>query len=123
MDISSRNGMDFSGVRKILENLYDFSEVDQECFAIVAQSSEPVRIDDLKEMVGKDRSTVYRAVQRLVENGFVSKEKIDFDRGGYCHVYRCRETEDLVSEMRSELEDFHSELDRSIEKFEQRTGS
>lgn len=117
MKKETRIQMGSADIRKILENLYDFSRVDQECFALVATSSEPVRIDDLTEVIGKDRSTVYRSVQRLTDHGFVSKEKMDFDRGGYCHVYSPRDREDLVSEMKDELDRRHSEIHESIERF------
>jgi predicted transcriptional regulator len=106
-----------SEVKKILENLYDFSEIDQKCFALVESSPEPLKIDDLKEELGKDRSTVYRSVQRLVEHGFVSKEKINFDRGGYCHVYRCRDRSELASRMNQKLNDRHTSLKKRIESF------
>lgn len=117
METNPTEGDTFSGVTKILENLYGFSEIDQDCFALVASSSEPLKIDELKQYIGKDRSTVYRSVQRLVDHGFVSKEKIDFDRGGYCHVYRCRDRSELVSEMHDELDRRHTDMKRRIESF------
>src|SRR5512136_1901537 len=55
----------------------------------------PLKADDLAPVVKKDRSTVYRALQKLVSSGMAFRDTKSIDRGGYYHVYAAVPPEDL----------------------------
>jgi len=56
-------------------------------FRVLVESDEPMTIDAVAEAVDRERSTAYRSVQRLLQTGFITKEQINYDQGGYYHVY------------------------------------
>jgi predicted transcriptional regulator len=47
----------------------------------------PSRADEIAEAIGRDRSTVYRSLQKLMSCGIVFRETRSIERGGYFHVY------------------------------------
>jgi predicted transcriptional regulator len=70
----------------LLRCMYNLSDLDMEVLSILLRDG-PTTADDLAERLGRDRSTVYRGLQKLVSCQVVNKETRSLDRGGYYHVY------------------------------------
>ncbi|KUK04930.1 helix-turn-helix domain-containing protein [Methermicoccus shengliensis] len=45
-------------------------------------------VERLSERLGKEKSTVYRALQNLLSAGLVSRRKMVIEGGGYYYIYR-----------------------------------
>ena len=101
----------------LLECMHGFRTVDEQCFWILVESDEPLLIDDLSERVDRDRSTVYRAVQRLLKAGVVKQEQINYQQGGYCHVYRSTESGEIADRLQYLLNDWYANVDHLIDEF------
>ncbi len=71
----------------LLECIHGLKGLDKECFRVMVESDEPLTIDDVADGVDRERSTAYRSIQRLYESGFIQKEQINYEQGGYYHVY------------------------------------
>ncbi|MFB6203067.1 MAG: helix-turn-helix domain-containing protein [Candidatus Nanohaloarchaea archaeon] len=118
---SMEDGEGFDEVQKfecIMRNLYELTSVDIECFRLLLESEDSLTVDEIAEDMGRDRSTAYRAVQRLKDREFVSKEKVVYDRGGYYHIYQPREIETLREKMEDRLDRQTSTLQEMIKDFE-----
>ena len=81
------------------------------------ESGEPLTIDEIAEKVDRERSTVYRAVQRLLQTGFVQKEQVNYDQGGYYHVFRPTDPEVVADEMQRMLNDWYAKMGQLIGEF------
>ncbi len=106
----------------LLECLYDLNELDRECFDVLAEASEPLTVDQLAETVDRERSTVYRSVQRLLQFGLVEKEQRNYDRGGYYHVYDITNPEETASEMQTKLNDWYAQIGYLVGRFREKYG-
>jgi predicted transcriptional regulator len=78
-----------------------------------------VRADELAEKMGKDRSTVYRALQKLMSCGMAYRETKSIDRGGYYHVYKGISREMLRKKLEHCVNDWYARMQDVLEKFEQ----
>ena len=55
----------------LLECFHGLTDLDRECFAVVVASSSALTVDEIAVEVDRERSTVYRSLQRLLTAGFV----------------------------------------------------
>ena len=106
----------------LLECLYDLNDLDRRCFQVLSEAADPLTIDELAEAVDRERSTVYRSVQRLLQFGLVQKEQVNYDRGGYYHVYRIVDPDDIADEMQDKLNDWYAQIGYLIGRFRDKYG-
>lgn len=78
----------------------------------------PQRADDLAPVLKKDRSTVYRALQKLVASGLAFRDTKSIDRGGYYHVYSAVSPEQLRSRLHKCADDWFKNMNEAIEDFD-----
>ena len=106
----------------LLECLYELNELDRECFVVLSDADERLTIDEIAERVDRERSTAYRSVQRLLDAGLVQKEQINYDQGGYYHVYTITDPDGIADTMQGQLNDWYAEIGYLIARFKEKYG-
>ncbi len=106
----------------LLECLYDLNELDRQCFRVLAEAEKPLTVDELATTVDRERSTVYRSVQRLLQFGLVKKDQINYDRGGYYHVYSITDSGEIADEMQAKLNDWYAQIGYLVGRFREKYG-
>jgi len=101
----------------LLECIHGLKQLDKECFQVVVNAGEPVTIDEITEEVDRERSTAYRSVQRLLQAGFIQKEQVNYEQGGYYHVYRPTDPEEIADDMQRKLNDWYAKMGSLIQVF------
>lgn len=101
----------------LLECLYDLNDLDRECFRVLSVAADPLTIDELAEAVDRERSTAYRSVQRLLQAGLVTKDQVNYDQGGYYHVYRPTDPDMVADEMQQKLNDWYAQIGYLVSRF------
>jgi predicted transcriptional regulator len=101
----------------LLECIYGLRPLDIEIFLLLAEHSEPLTVDEIGERIDRERSTAYRSVQRLIDSGFVQKKQINYEDGGYYHVFRLTDSEEITDEMQRTLNDWYAKVGQLIEEF------
>jgi predicted transcriptional regulator len=78
--------------------LYSLNQKTQEC------------LDDITSRIQKDRTTVFRSLQRLIGAGLVMRKKNVMEKGGYYYVYS-RISSGKISDLVNQKEqEFHMVL-------------
>lgn len=101
----------------LLECFHGLKEIDKDVFRQLNESEEPLTVDVIAERVDRERSTAYRAVQRLLNVGFIQKEQVNYEQGGYYHVYRPRDADEIADEMQRTLNDWYAQMGQLIGEF------
>jgi predicted transcriptional regulator len=101
----------------LLECFHGLTALDQDCFSVVVESEAPLTIDEIADEVDRERSTVYRSLQRLLQAGFVQKEQINYEQGGYYHVFRPTDPDVVADEMQRMLNDWYAKMGQLIGEF------
>lgn len=104
----------------LLECIHGLKELDRECFQLLVDSEEPLTIDEVAERVDRERSTAYRSIQRLLQAEFVQKEQVNYDQGGYYHVYRPTDPDDVASDMQRMLNDWYAKMGQLVQEFREK---
>ena len=54
----------------LLECFHGLKELDKECFRVLVGAEDPLTVDEIADAVDRERSTAYRAVQRLLNDWY-----------------------------------------------------
>ncbi|XGI84085.1 helix-turn-helix domain-containing protein [Halorutilales archaeon Cl-col2-1] len=101
----------------LLECVHGLKDLDKECFMSLVESDEPLTIDEIADRIDRERSTAYRSVQRLLQSGFVQKEQVNYEQGGYYHVYKPSDPDAIADKMESMLQEWQDQMDEMIQEF------
>jgi predicted transcriptional regulator len=104
----------------LLECIHGLKDLDREVFLLLTEHSEPLTVDEVAEQVDRERSTAYRSVQRLVNSGFVQREQINYDQGGYYHVFHPTDPDVLADDMQRMLNDWYAKMGQLIGEFREK---
>jgi predicted transcriptional regulator len=102
----------------LLECFHGLKELDKECFRVLVEANDPLTVDEIADRVDRERSTAYRAVQRLLKTGFIEKNQINYDQGGYYHVYLPVDPSQIADDMQRMLNDWYAKMGQLIQEFE-----
>ena len=106
----------------LIECLYELNDLDRECFTLLSEAERRLTIDEIAERVDRERSTVYRSVQRLLEAGLVQKKQINYDQGGYYHEYTITDPDSVADTMQEQLNDWYAQIGYLIGRFHEKYG-
>nr|WP_199174933.1 helix-turn-helix domain-containing protein [Halegenticoccus soli] len=101
----------------LLECIHGLKELDRRCFRALSESGEPMTVDEIAAAVDRERSTAYRVVQRLLQAGFIQKEQVNYEQGGYYHVYRPTDPNELADDMQRKLNEWYAKMGQLIQEF------
>nr|WP_206425129.1 helix-turn-helix domain-containing protein [Halosimplex salinum] len=110
------------GCLDLLECIHGLNERDRTVFQILQRADDPLTVDDVADRSGCDRSTAYRSISRLLEAGVVVQRQVNYDDGGYYHVYRPSTPEEVARDMRRLLNDWYATVARLVQEFEHNCG-
>ncbi len=102
----------------LLECFHGLKELDKDCFRALVESDDALTVDEIADAVERERSTAYRAVQRLLQTGFIQKNQINYDQGGYYHVYSPTDPSEIADDMQRLLNDWYAKMGQLIQEFE-----
>lgn len=101
----------------ILECIVGFGDLEKEIYFSMLEEDE-MKIDEVAEKVGKERSTVFRSLKTLLENDFVEKDTSGLEGGSYVNVYSAVPPEEVSQRMRERVENWRSLVEDMIDEFE-----
>jgi predicted transcriptional regulator len=104
----------------LLECIHGLKGLDREIFQVLTERSEPLTVDEIADAVDRERSTAYRSVQRLLQSGFVQKDQINYDQGGYYHVFRPTDPDEVADDMQRMLNDWYAKMGQLIGEFREK---
>ncbi len=101
----------------LLECFHDLKALDRRCFEVLVEHQGPMTVDEVAEAVDRERSTAYRSLQRLVQAGFAQKEQVNYDDGGYYHVFTPADPDEIADSMQRMLNDWYAKIGQLIDEF------
>lgn len=78
----------------------------------------PVKVDTLAKKMGRERSTIYRSLCRLLTAGICYRKDKDVPSGGKYHLYFAAPKSIVAQKMRTKIKDYTIEMNKLIRKFE-----
>ena len=69
--------------------------------------SGPKTVEQITDIIGKDRSTVQRVLNKLHKKNLVERVTHYIERGGYYYEYSAKSTEDVREEILAQLDEWY----------------
>lgn len=104
----------------LLECVHGLKDLDKEIFRLLATAGDPLTVDEIAAEVERERSTAYRSIQRLVQHGFVQKEQVNYEHGGYYHVFYPTDPDEIADDMQRMLNDWYAKMGQLISEFREK---
>jgi len=114
-----RRDMDCEG---LLECFHGLKDLDRRAFGLLVDADDALTVDELADQTERERSTAYRSVQRLMDAGLVEKHQVNYEQGGYYHVYRPADPDEVADEMQRMLNDWYAKMGQLIGEFREEYG-
>jgi predicted transcriptional regulator len=100
--------------------LYDLAPLELDLLLLLNRiSNKPLTLDEISKEADRDRTTVFRSLQKLVKAGICNKETKTMKEGGYYHVYSSIDIETFKLETQKRVNELKGGLDRILKKFEE----
>ena len=89
-----------STLKDLFIYLYDLSPLELDMLYILIRNKKSMTLEELAKKVDRDKSTVFRSLQKLVGLGICNKETKTLKEGGYYHAYSAIDIESFKIEQR-----------------------
>lgn len=104
----------------LLECFHGLTELDRGVFGELTSATDPLTVDEIADRVDRERTTAYRSVQRLVDTGFVQQEQVNYEQGGYYHVFQPTDPDVVAADLQRMLNDWYAKMGQLISEFQQK---
>jgi predicted transcriptional regulator len=107
-----------STVKDLFIYLYNLSPLDVDVFFLLMKNKKPMTIEDMAKKLRRDKSNIFRSVQKLVTLGICTKDAMTLEEGGYYHVYAAVDIKTFKLETEKRINELKSSFDRILKRFE-----
>jgi len=105
-----------STVKDLFIYLYDLSPLELDLLFFLIKNKKPLTMEELARKADRDKSTIFRSLQKLVGLGICIKDTKTLKEGGYYHAYSAIDMESFRMETEKRVK--HESFDRLLRKFE-----
>ena len=102
--------------KEALKNLFDIDDSEIAIYRILLKGEK--KVNEIGEIMGKERSTIYRHLQKLIKCGMVGRERKIMDGGGYYYVYRATPPDELKKWLIKCIDRWQREMREAVKKIE-----
>jgi predicted transcriptional regulator len=107
-----------STLRDLFIYLYDLSPLDLDLLFLLIKKDRPMTLEELVKQADRDKSTVFRSMQKLVGLGICVKETKTIKEGGYFHVYSAIDMKTFRMTTEQKVKELEATFHRLLRKFE-----
>ena len=107
-----------STVKDLFIYLYDLSPLELDLLFFLVKNKKPLTMEELARKADRDKSTIFRSLQKLVGSGICIKDTKTLKEGGYYHAYSAIDMESFRMETEKRVKELHESFDRLLRKFE-----
>ena len=108
-----------STVKDLFIYLYDLSPLELDLLFFLIKNKKPLTMEELARKADRDKSTIFRSLQKLVGLGICIKDTKTLKEGGYYHAYSAIDMESFRMETEKRVKELHESFDRLLRKFEE----
>ena len=107
--------------KDVMQYIFELNKLDLEVYKKLKEL-EKSRADIIAKKMNKERSTVYRSLQRLTSCRLCTKKTRTIETGGYYHIYSCNDSKNIRKEIESCIDEWHRFMKKTLKDFEKEMG-
>lgn len=103
----------------LLDHFYGLNQRDIDILRLLHRTDGGLTVDAIADQLDCERTTAYRAVARLLDADLVTQEQVNYEHGGYYHLYQPRPPQRIAENLQRTLNDWYVQVSRVIQEFEE----
>jgi len=103
--------------KDVLQYVFDLNSLDLEVYKKLKELKES-RADDLAKKLGKERSYIYRSLQKLTSCNLCTKITKTIESGGYYHLYAFKDAKGVRKELELCIDEWYNHIKQILKNFE-----
>lgn len=107
--------------KDVIQSVFSLNKLDLQVYKKLRKCKES-RADDLAKKMNKERSTIYRSLQKLTSCRLCSKKTNIIEKGGYYHTYSCNDSIQVRKEIESCIDTWYETMKNGLKDFEKEMG-
>lgn len=107
-----------STIKDLFIYIYDLSPLDLDILFLLTKNKKAMSLEDIIKEVDRDKSTIFRSLQKLVTLGICFKETKTIKEGGYYHVYSAIDVKEFKIQTEKKVKELEASFHRILRKFE-----
>ena len=101
----------------VIQCIFNLNNLDLTVYKTLKKTDE-ARADDLAKQLKKERSTVYRSLQKLTCAGLVTKKTKNIPKGGYYHTYQSNSGFKTKETLENCIDEWYKKMKKTIKELE-----
>ena len=97
----------------IIQCVFDLNQLDIEVYQKL-QQKKGIKAQTLAKQLNKERSTVYRSLQKLTCAGLCIKETKTIPEGGYYHTYASKNSDEIQKNLEKCIDNWYLKMKKTI---------
>ena len=93
-----------SSIKDLFTILYDLSPLELELLFVLISKNEPVSLETLAKELDRDKTTIFKSLQKMVNLRICEKDTKTLKEGGWYHVYKAMDVVSIQEGNRKESE-------------------
>lgn len=105
-----------SNPEDLLACVFQLNDLEVQAYFSLLENPD-ARMEDIAQVLERDRSTAHRAVHRLVDLQLAHRQTQPLDGGGYCYTYRAAGPSDVRERIEERLTLFEEAVEQRLKRF------
>lgn len=103
----------------LLGCFYNLNDLDRKVYFLLTRTGSPLTNDDIAKALKKDKTAVYRSLQKLLTCGLISKTKKTYEkRPSYNYLYQAVDISIVKKRLREDLKRWYITAESVIENLD-----
>jgi len=98
----------------VIQCVYNLNKLDLRTYKKLCET-EQIRASELAKKLKKERSTVYRSLQRLLCSGLCNKNTKTLEKGGYYHTYTAIDKKEVKKNLEKCIDNWYKRMEKTLE--------
>ena len=100
---------------EIVQCTYGLGKGEYKVFEFLLRQKEPLTIKEISEKLEKERTTIQKAITKLMEKNLVKRRQMNLSSGGYVFVYFVKDKEKIKQEIKDIMKSWCEDAMKAID--------
>ncbi|HKL24335.1 MAG TPA: helix-turn-helix domain-containing protein [Candidatus Nanoarchaeia archaeon] len=95
---------------------FDLNKTSYKLLIYLLTQKKPLKISDISEGMGLERSSVQKALGKLFEKELVIRSQKNLEKGGYIYFYQTKNKQEIKDRMKKIINNWYENTKKEIER-------
>lgn len=100
--------------KELLQCSFNLNKTEYDLFVFLLDKEENLCVSTIAKILNKDRTTIQKAMKKLLSQDLVLKYQVNLETGGYTFLYKIKNKDFIRNKMLEIVESWHKQVVNSI---------